>query len=148
MTKSHQITTPEQTQQTGAGWNSDLPTFQSTDAAAVCMRLADFVADADQAQTDAWKSWVPQLQRQAQKLMASHPPSAEYTAILEYRMPRDFRRPDVIVLEGGVVVVLELKGFQASVRAGLDQVLAYARDLRAYHEECHSRPVVPVLVRP
>jgi len=148
MTNSKHDTKPEQQSPTGAGWNSDLPTFESTEANAVCMRLADFVADADQAQKAAWESWVPQLQRQADKLMASHPPAADYTAILEYRMPRDLRRPDVIVLEGGVVVVLELKGLQASERAGLDQVLAYARDLRAYHAECHGRPVVPVLVRP
>jgi hypothetical protein len=148
MTTSKHDTKPEQQSPTGAGWNSDLPTFECTEADAVCMRLADFVADADQAQKAAWESWVPQLQRQADKLMASHPPAADYTAILEYRMPRDLRRPDVIVLEGGVVVVLELKGLQASERAGLDQVLAYARDLRAYHAECHDRPVVPVLVRP
>jgi hypothetical protein len=148
MTTPHHDPKPEQPPPNGAGWNSDLPTFESTEADAVCMRLADFVADADQAQKAAWESWVPQLQRQVDKLLASHPPAADYTAILEYRMPRDLRRPDVIVIEGGVVVVLELKGIQASERAGLDQVLAYARDLRAYHAECHDRRVVPVLVRP
>jgi hypothetical protein len=136
------------TRQDVAGWQSDLPTFEAAESAAVCMRLADFVSDADDSQKHAWRSWVPQLQRQAHKLLSSHPRAADYTAILEYRMPRDFRRPDVIVLEEGVVVVLELKGLQASERAGLDQVLAYARDLRAYHEECHDRPVVPILVRP
>jgi hypothetical protein len=131
-----------------AGWQSDMPTFEAAEPAAVCMRLADFVSDADDAQKNAWRSWVPQLQRQASKLLEAHPRAADYTAILEYRMPRDLRRPDVIVLEEGVVVVLELKGLQASERAGLDQVLAYARDLRAYHDECHNRPVVPILVRP
>ena len=132
----------------GAGWSSDLPGFQAAEPAAVCIRLADFVEDADESQKSAWRTWVPQLQRQAEQLLLAHPPAADYTAILEYRMPRDFRRPDVIVLEGGVVIVLELKGLQTCERAGLDQVLAYARDLRAYHEECHDRPVVPVLVRP
>lgn len=132
----------------GAGWESDLPTFEATAPSAVCIRLADFVREADDSQKQAWGSWVPQLQRQARKLLAIHAPASEYTAILEYRMPRDLRRPDVIVLEGGIVVVLELKGLQSCERAGLDQVLAYARDLRAYHEECHDRPVVPVLVRP
>lgn len=132
----------------GAGWSSDLPSFEAAEAAAICIRLADFVANADESQKSAWRTWVPQLQRQAEQLLLAHAPAADYTAILEYRMPRDFRRPDVIVLEGGVVVVLELKGLQTCERAGLDQVLAYARDLRAYHEECHERPVVPVLVRP
>lgn len=45
-----------------------------------------------------------------------------------------------------MVVVLELKGRPDATRAGLDQVLAYARDLRTYHASCHARPVVPVLV--
>jgi hypothetical protein len=138
-------TTPPES---GAGWNSDLPTFEAAEPSTVCMRLADFVADADESQKSAWKTWVPQLQKQVDKLLAAHPPAADYTAILEYRLPRDFRRPDLIVLEGGVVVLLELKGMQVSERAGLDQVLAYARDLKAYHEECHERPVVPILVRP
>ncbi len=43
------------------------------------------------------------------------------------------------MLAGGVVVVLELKGKDAPSRADLDQPAAYARDLRAYHRECHAR---------
>ncbi len=132
----------------GAGWDSDLPAFQAAEPKVVCLRLVDFVPDADQKQQDAWRHWIPQLQRQSSGLLAVDPLAITYSAILEYRLPRDLRRPDVIVLEQGVVVVLELKGPDTSERAGLDQVLAYARDLRAYHEECHNRPVVPVLVRP
>jgi hypothetical protein len=33
-----------------------------------------------------------------------------WTAILEYELPRESRRPDLIVLENVVVMVLELKG--------------------------------------
>ena len=53
----------------------------------------------------------------------------EYTAILEYELPRDSRRPDVIVLERGCVAVLELKGALNASRAALDQAFGYARDL-------------------
>jgi hypothetical protein len=52
----------------------------------------------------------------------------------------------VIVLENGVVVVLEVKGKVEPSQADLDQVGAYARDLRAYHAECADRPVHAVLV--
>lgn len=72
--------------------------------------------------------------------------SDTYTAILEYQLPLDARRPDVVVLLDGPVVVLELKGKVAPSQADLDQVGAYARDLRCYHRECHDRVVHAVLV--
>jgi hypothetical protein len=130
-----------------AGWISDLPTFRSTEPRIVRLSLEHFVTTPGPDQISAWKGWIPDLQREANSLLHVHEPAAEYTAILEYELPRDQRRPDVVILEGGVVVVLELKGPQTGLQAGLDQVAAYARDLRAYHRECHDRPVVPVLVR-
>ncbi|MCY3003512.1 MAG: DUF2075 domain-containing protein [Planctomycetota bacterium] len=131
-----------------AGWHSDLPTFHGTTPQVVVRALESFVADASDEQRSAWSGWIPQLQRESLELVIAEPSASNYWAILEYRLPRDGRRPDVIVLEQGVVVVLELKGPDTPLRAGLDQVLAYARDLRAYHIECHERPVVPVLVQP
>ena len=74
------------------------------------------------------------------------PSAREYTAILEYELPRDSRRPDVIVLERGCVAVLELKGALNPSRAALDQAFGYARDLRAYHAACAERDVTPVLL--
>ena len=56
------------------------------------------------------------------------------------------RRPDVVLLLGGPVLVLELKGKSRPDRADIDQAAAYARDLRGYHRECSDRTVEPVLV--
>lgn len=56
------------------------------------------------------------------------------------------RRPDVILLVGAGVMVIELKGKQTACQADLDQAAAYARDLRNYHRECAAREVIPVLV--
>ncbi len=130
----------------GAGWVSDLPTFHGTAPRVVQLRLGAFVRDAGDAQQRAWEHWIPSLQTEAGALLAVDPDARTYTAILEYELPRDARRPDVLILEAGIVVVLELKGRPSATRAGLDQVLAYARDLRAYHADCHARPVIPVLV--
>ena len=58
----------------------------------------------------------------------------------------EHRRPDVILLMGGAVLVLELKGKSRIELADVDQASGYARDLRAYHRECEDRPVHPVLV--
>lgn len=141
------MTSPENARTPRAGWISDLPTFRSAEPRIVRLSLEHFVAAPGPNQISAWNGWIPDLQREADSLLHVHEPAAEYTAILEYELPRDQRRPDVVILEGGVVVVLELKGPQTGLQAGLDQVAAYARDLRAYHRECHDRPVVPVLVR-
>ena len=69
-----------------------------------------------------------------------------YSAILEYELPMEARRPDVVLLVGAVVMVVELKGKLHPSQADVDQAAAYARDLRAYHRECADRPVVAVLV--
>jgi hypothetical protein len=86
------------------------------------------------------------LQHECRELTARDSAAGEYTAILEYELPRDFRRPDVIVLERGCVVVVEFKGLLNPSQAALDQALGYARDLAAYHAACAGCTVVPVLV--
>jgi hypothetical protein len=130
----------------GVGWDSDLPTFHATPAATVTARLGDFVRDASREQLAAWNKDVPWLQREFRTYLSLRPEAATDWTILEYELPREFRRPDVIVLKNGCVVVLELKGYLHPSQAALDQVAAYARDLRAYHSYCHDRQVVPVLV--
>ena len=70
----------------------------------------------------------------------------QYTAILEYELPLESRRPDVVLLVNGAVVVLELKGKAEPEQADLDQAAAYARDLRCYHKHCAEREVHAVVV--
>ena len=66
--------------------------------------------DASPEQVRAWDQSIPWLQRECRELEVRDTAAHEYTAILEYELPRDSRRPDVIVLERGCVAVLELKG--------------------------------------
>ncbi|HYV84359.1 MAG TPA: hypothetical protein VFB49_00450 [Patescibacteria group bacterium] len=86
------------------------------------------------------------MQRECREVVDAYEVARAWTAILEYELPRESRRPEVIVLENGVVVVLELKGEAVPSQADIDQVFAYARDLRAYHHECADLPVHAVLV--
>jgi hypothetical protein len=129
-----------------AGWVSDIPTFESASPTIVTTRLGEFVRDAQAEQTRAWRRDVPWLQREFREFLRRRPEARSNWTILEYELPREFRRPDVIVLKNGVVVVIELKGFSFPSQAALDQVSAYARDLRAYHSYCRHRRVIPVLV--
>jgi len=128
------------------GWKSDLPTFADTPPRVIRLELNQFVRDASAEQIRAWDSSIPWLQRESTELVSSHEPARAFTAILEYELPLEQRRPDLIVLEGGAVVVVELKGKEFPSQGDLDQVASYARDLRNYHRECHERPVHAVLV--
>jgi hypothetical protein len=88
------------------------------------------------AQVRAWDPSIPWLQRECRELEVRDTAAHEYTAILEYELPRDSRRPDVIVLEHGAVAVRQLKGALFPTRAALHQALGYARErtCRAYSE--------------
>jgi hypothetical protein len=131
-----------------AGWVSSLGTFVQTDLGQVVGRLAQkYPASAEQFR--AWRSSVKTTQDAGRVSIAEEPPSREHGAVLEYELPAEGgRRPDVIVLQNGRVVVIEFKQSAIIKRADIDQVAAYARDLKHYHEPSHDLEVVPVLVRP
>jgi hypothetical protein len=128
------------------GWRSSLSEFSESEPRVVRLQLQKFVEDASPEQIRAWDQSIPWLQRKCRELGVRDTGAHEYTAILEYELPRDSRRPDVIVLERGCVAVLELKGALHASRAALDQALGYARDLSAYHAACANRHVTPVLL--
>jgi hypothetical protein len=128
------------------GWQSSLATFARSEPQVVRLQLQQFLPDASVEQVRAWDRSIPWLQRECRELEVRDSSAREYTAILEYELPRDSRRPDVVILERGCVAVLELKGAPFPSRAALDQAFGYARDLRAYHAACAGRKVTPVLL--
>lgn len=130
-----------------AGWSSNLRRFREALPGDVRGALHAFVADASDQQVRAWDDSIPPLQREARELASQIlVADEEYSAILEYRLPMEQRRPDVVLLLGGSVLVLELKGKAIIERVDIDQAAAYARDLRSYHRECADRAVGPVLI--
>ncbi|MGA2262077.1 MAG: DNA/RNA helicase domain-containing protein [Acidobacteriota bacterium] len=128
------------------GWESNFPTFSRTPARVIRGRLEEFVRDAGDRQVRAWDESIPPLQREVDEVLSVNEDAATYSAILEYELPLESRRPDVVLLAKSAVVILELKGKLFPSQADLDQASAYARDLRCYHRECEHRPVVPIVV--
>lgn len=128
------------------GWQSDFLTFREASPAYVTARLNGFVANASPEQLRAWKDAIPPLQREVAEVMAAAPRTRQYDTILEYELPLESRRPDVVFLTDAAVVVLELKGKLFPSQADIDQVEAYARDLTCYHQACAEMPVIPLLV--
>jgi hypothetical protein len=104
------------------------------------------VHDASPEQIRAWDTSIPQLQREVTEVLLVDAIARRYTALLEYELPMESRRPDVVLLIRGPVMVIELKGKEVPSQADIDQAAAYARDLRCYHRECAGRPVIPALV--
>lgn len=128
------------------GWAGRLLDLQAESTEGIRTRLQRVFRDASDAQVRAWDDSIPLLRREFSELVGAQSDAAGDGAVLEYELPLELRRPDVVLLLAGPVVVLELKGKARPDRADLDQVAAYARDLRSYHRECHGREVVAVLV--
>jgi hypothetical protein len=80
--------------------------------------------------------------------VAAEPSTADdWSVIFEFELPLEGgRRPDVVVLAGGAVLVIEFKTHALPSVADVDQVLGYARDLHDYHAGCRDRRVVPMLL--
>ena len=128
------------------GWASDFRVFVGTPATVVRLALERFIADASPEQVRAWDGSISPLQQEVQEVIAAQPEAERYAAILEYELPRESRRPDVVLLVSGAVVILECKGHDRPTQADIDQAAAYARDLRCYHRDCESTPVHAVLL--
>jgi len=129
-----------------AGWSSKFPRFAKAGRLDIRRCLQEFVSDAGDSQVKAWDDSIPILQREAEEVLSLNTSAEEYSSILEYRLPLESRRTDVVFLIRDNVVVLELKGKLYPNQADLDQVSAYVRDLRCYHRECATRPIIPILV--
>jgi hypothetical protein len=128
------------------GWGSTFPVFRDTPPKVIRGTIESIFADAGLRQVRAWDDSIPPLQREIGEVLQLENQAAEYTAIMEYELPLESRRTDVILLARGTVVVLELKGKSVPSQADIDQAAAYARDLRCYHSECANRPVLAVCV--
>ena len=134
------------TDRASTGWESDFPAFRETPAKRIRESLVSFVRDPSPEQIRAWDDAIPTLQNEVSVVILRDKLARDYSAILEYELPMESRRPDAVLLIGAGVMVMELKGKRFPSQADLDQAAAYARDLRNYHRECEGRDVTPVLV--
>jgi hypothetical protein len=129
-----------------AGWSGSILEFLGKEAITIRNALENFISDAGESQKRAWRDSIRELKRVLKKYL-DFTPIRKGSIILEYKLPMEGgRRPDVIFLVNGVVVVLELKGYGLEKQEDVDQTSAYARDLRHYHSMCRGRKVVSILV--
>lgn len=98
-------------------------------------------------QTDAWAEEYEVLSAALRVVCVARPDAVRWGVVFEYELPLEGgRRPDVVLLAGGAIAVLEFKSAPRLNPGFVDQVAAYARDLAEYHEESHGRLIHPILV--
>jgi len=97
-------------------------------------------------QINSWKQQIQILRCTARELIDTYPASASWHLILEYELPRRQKRPDVVLLAGDVILVIEFKigasSFDASSRW---QTEDYCLNLRDFHAESMGHSIVPIL---
>ena len=97
--------------------------------------------EADESQIRAWRDEIKVLRSVTDNL----PPN--WGIVMEYILPREEgRRPDVVILTGSDVLVLEFKQYGEMHLSHLDQVLGYRNDLRDYQSYCADKKVHAFLV--
>jgi hypothetical protein len=100
-------------------------------------------------QVDAWTECHRVVAGALRRCIDADAAALEWGVAFEYELPLEGgRRPDVVVLAGESVVVLEFKSHDVLLAADADQARAYARDLADYHKATHGRPFDAMVVLP
>jgi len=101
--------------------------------------LEEHLVDLSDSQINAWADSF--------RVMQNLNLNPNLNIIFEYVLPYESgRRPDIILLSNDHVVILEFKMKNQIKAEDLDQVKAYARDIKEYHYESRNKEVVPILV--
>lgn len=124
-----------------AYYSASIHEFLQSDGALVLGELARHHHFAlEDSQKNAWISQITIL-----KSILS-PISDSYLAF-EYTIPRMGKRVDTIILHEGIVFVVEFKvGGDSYTSSALEQVVDYSLDLKNFHEQSHTRDIVPILL--
>jgi len=94
-------------------------------------------------QIKAWKDCYYVLQKEFEKVNFH---SQSYF-IFKYELKRERgRRPDVLLLSGSTVYILEFKQHSEYEKARVDQANLYARNIQFYHKNTHDLNVEALLV--
>ncbi|MFK4392269.1 hypothetical protein CN563_24755 [Bacillus sp. AFS026049] len=112
------------------GWGGTLQQFLQLNQNEFNQALQGFITDASPEQLDAWLDSYEVLQNSLKPFVHK-----DWHIIFEYILPREGgRRPDVLLLLPGQVVVLEFKKRTWVDDADWEQLSSYVRDLSYYHE--------------
>ena len=91
-------------------------------------------------QRAAWEYQIRHLRSLVRDLPEAH-------FFMEFLIPRMGRRADLIILNEGLIFVVEYKlGASHFDRSAIAQTYGYGLDLKHFHETSHKRGIIPILV--
>lgn len=125
-------------------WAGSAEAFLRTDDADLLRCLTHHQRETGSPQLFAWRNSLEALRDVLNNCL---PEVSDCGLVLEYELPRSGgRRPDLIFLNNGIVLVIEFKNRMIPESSDLDQVLGYVRDLSEYHAACREKELIPVLI--
>lgn len=133
------------------GFDVQLSSFFSEDTDRIVGILAEHIPQAGHrsmftAQLSVWREEIKILKEQLKIVEASIPDSKSWHLIFEYELPRRQKRPDLIILTGHLILVVEFKiGPTSYDIASVWQALDYALNIRDFHEASAGHAIVPIV---
>src|SRR6266540_1988466 len=125
--------------ETPYAWLGSVQAFLGSPEEEILRELTRFARETGAPQLFAWDRSLGVLRRE---LATCLPEAAGFALVLEFELPRSGgRRPDLILLENGTVLVVEFKNRVEAEPADLDQVLGYVRDLENNRRCCATQAV-------
>jgi hypothetical protein len=115
---------------TPCGWHGTVSEFLSLEQASLLdalgvRHLKVMGMHPDGGQIEAWRGEYRILTAVLSDLVCATPRASRWAVVFEYELPRERgRRPDVVILTGSQVLVLEFKESSLLQRAHVDQVAA------------------------
>ena len=134
------------------GWGGSVTDFVSSDVIQLVEALRlDHKTRQNESPSDsqvtAWRTSIQDIKSVLEILIESTSAFGNLGIVFEYELPRERgRRPDVLLINENDVIVLEFKGYSFAESSFVDQVSAYARDIKNYHAASHSMNIIPILV--
>jgi hypothetical protein len=123
-----------------------VPQFLATSDSDLIGGLVRTTSDAGFESQSSPQVRVWQEQMSCLKRTLSTPGFEDWFLVLEFELPRRGRRPDVILLDGHSIFIVEFKHSTDRLDAAARwQVGTYALDLRDFHAGSQGRRIVPVL---
>ena len=106
-----------------------------------------YAQEPSKSQVDAWVDEYKVTVSTLKNVCVAQPDATKWSIAFEYELPLEGgRRPDLVLLAGEHIIVVEFKQATRPEPSAIDQVDAYARDLAEYHKESHNSEVTPILV--
>ena len=88
-------------------------------------------------------AWIDQIEILKRNLIQSK----DGSIFLEFAIPRMGKRVDAILVEQGIIFVMEFKvGETIYSPYAIDQVVDYCLDLKNFHDQSHDKVIVPIVV--